>query len=74
VFKKGQTGTGGGICEKMFHFFSFKKDEFMQHYHKRSNVETTFSIVKAKTGDSVRSKTDVTMQNEALCKVLCHNI
>jgi hypothetical protein len=27
-----------------------------------------------KFGDSVRSKTDTAMVNEALCKVLCHNI
>ena len=29
---------------------------------------------KGKFGDSVRSKTTVAMKNEALCKVLCHNI
>jgi hypothetical protein len=27
-----------------------------------------------KFGDSVRSKTDTAMVNEALCKVLCHNV
>lgn len=35
------------------------------------------SVVTAKTGkfgDAVRSKTDVAMANEALCKVLCHNL
>ncbi len=73
-YKKGHTGKGGGVFAKMFHFFSFKRDEFMSHYHKRSNVETTFSMMKAKTGDAVRSKTDVAMKNEALCKVLAHNI
>jgi hypothetical protein len=39
-----------------------------------SNVETTFSMIKAKFGDSLRSKTDTAMINEALAKVLCHNI
>jgi len=43
-------------------------------YHKRSNVESTFSMVKAKFGDSVRSKTEVAMKNEALCKILAHNL
>jgi transposase len=46
----------------------------MAHYHKRSNVESTFSMIKAKFGDAVRSKTDVAMKNEALCKLLAHNI
>jgi hypothetical protein len=31
-------------------------------------------MVKAKFRDHVRSKTDVAMKNEVLCKFLCHNI
>ena len=56
------------------HYFHFKRGEFLAHYHKRSNVESTFSMIKAKFRDHVRSKTDVAMKNEVLCKVLCHNI
>ena len=37
-------------------------------------LESTFSMMKAKFGDSVRSKTDVAMKNEVLAKVLCHNL
>lgn len=37
-------------------------------------METTNAMIKAKFGDSLRSKTDVAMTNEALCKVLCHNL
>lgn len=46
----------------------------LQRYHQRSNVESTFSMVKAKFGDSVRSKTDVAMKNEVLAKLVCHNV
>jgi hypothetical protein len=63
-----------GTYDRMFHFYNLHRDEFLDHYHKRSNVETTFSMVKAKFGDALRSKTDTAMVNEALCKVLCHNI
>ncbi len=59
---------------EMYHFFMYKREEFLQHYHRRSNVETTFSMIKRKFGDSLRSKTDVAMVNEALCKILCHNL
>ena len=52
----------------------WKREEFLEHYHKRSNGETTFSMIKRKFGDTLRSKSDVAMTNEALCKVLCHNI
>ncbi|MCY3638716.1 MAG: transposase, partial [Chloroflexi bacterium] len=44
------------------------------HYHKRSNVETAFSMIKAKFGASVRSRTEVAQVNEVLAKILCHNI
>jgi len=31
-------------------------------------------MMKRKFGDGLRSKSDVAMVNEALCKVLCHNL
>jgi hypothetical protein len=31
-------------------------------------------MVKAKFRDHVRSRTDVAMKNEVLCKFLCHNL
>lgn len=74
AFKSNATGAVGGAFEKAFHFFQFKQDEYQQHYHKRSNVESTFSAIKRKFGDSVRSKCDFAMVNEALCKILCNNI
>jgi len=67
-------GNGGGKWGEMYHYFMFKREEFLQHYHKRSNIESTFSMIKRKFGDSLRSKTDVAMVNETLCKVLCHNL
>lgn len=73
-FKLNSTGGVGGLFEKMFGYFQFRQDEFMAHYHKRSNVESTFSAVKRKFGDAVRSKTDTAMTNEVLCKFLCHNL
>ena len=62
------------LWSQMYHYFMFKREEFCDHYHKRSNVESTFGMIKAKFRDHVRSKTDVAMRNEALCKILCHNI
>ena len=74
AFKSNATGGVGGLFQKMFHFFQFQRDEFLAHYHRRSNVESTFSAVKRKFGDSVMSKTDTAMVNEVLCKLLCHNL
>ena len=74
AFKSNSTGAKGGLFEKMFHYFQFKQDEYLAHYHKRSNVESTFSMIKRKFGDAVRSKTPAAMVNEVLCKILCHNL
>src|SRR3989442_14553528 len=61
-------------CLEIYYYFQYRRDEFLRHYHKRLNVESTFSMMKRKFGDSLRSKTDVAMTNEALCKILCHNL
>ncbi|HEX3149725.1 MAG TPA: transposase [Gemmataceae bacterium] len=74
AFKTNATGAIGGLFQKMFHYFQFKQDEYLAHYHKRSNVESTFSMIKRKFGDAVRSKTETAMVNEVLCKILCHNL
>ena len=74
AFKDNATGSVGGLFQKMFHYFQFKQSEYMQHYHRRSNVESTFSMIKRKFGDAVRSKNEVEMTNEVLCKLICHNL
>jgi transposase len=69
-FASHHRGNGGGMWEKMYHYFQFKHTEFLQHYHKRRNVESTFSMMKREFGDGLRSKTDVAMVNESLCNIL----
>jgi transposase len=69
-----QPGEPGSLWEKLFAYYQFRRDEFLPHYHQRSNAESTFSMVKAKFRDHVRSKTPIAMKNEVLCKFLCHNI
>jgi hypothetical protein len=64
----------GDLWRRMYHYYEFNHSWFMQQYHKRSNVESTFSMIKAKFGDGLRSKSRTAQINEALCKVLAHNI
>jgi transposase len=59
---------------RLFHYFQFQRDEFLARYHRRSNVESTFSAMKRKFGDTIRSKSPVAQRNEALLKVLCYNL
>ena len=73
-FKSNATGGVGGLFAKMLGYFTFRREDFLQHYHKRSNVESVFSAVKRKFGDSVMSRTDAAMRNEVLCKCLCQNL
>jgi len=72
--KSNTTGAMGGLFEEMFYFYKFKQQEFMSHYHKRSNVESVFSALKRKFGDSIRSRTPAAMVNESLAKLVCQNI
>jgi transposase len=66
--------TDNSLWAKMYHFYSYNRETFLEHYHKRSNVETVFSMIKGKFGDGIRSKETTGMLNEVLAKVLCHNI
>jgi hypothetical protein len=54
--------------------FKSEREAYMQHYHKRSNIETAYSMIKGKFGSALRSKSDTGQINEALCKVLAHNV
>jgi hypothetical protein len=75
AFHANSTGKhGSDLFKRMYHFYAYNSEQFMQNYHKRSNVESTFHMIKAKFGNTLRSRTKTAQINEALCKVLCHNI
>lgn len=77
-FRETTTGASysfkGELWKRMYHFYKYQESEFKQHYHKRSNVETVFHMIKSKFGERLRSKTVVAQTNEVLCKILCHNL
>ena len=74
-FKSNTNGaTDNQTWNRLFHFFNLYRETFLLHYHKRSNAESTFSALKRKFGESIRSKTPVAQVNEAMLKVLCHNL
>ena len=62
------------LWKRMYYFYKFQESDFKAHYHKRSNVETTFSMIKAKFGERLRIKSRTAQVNELLCKVLAHNL
>lgn len=75
-FMKSYTARAGGssVWRKMWHYFMYNHEEFLQHYHKRSKAETVFHMIKSKFGDAIRSRTETAQINEVLLKVLCHNL
>ena len=74
-FKSNSRGTGkSDAWRRLWHMFEAQNDQFLAHYHKRSNVESAFSSVKRKFGASVRSKALPAQINETLLKCLCHNL
>lgn len=74
-FKSNSKGTGkSDAWRRLWHMFEARNDEFLARYHQRSNVESTFSMIKRKFGASVRAKTFPAQVNEVLLKCLCHNL
>jgi len=75
-FKKSATGRAGGsaLWKKMFHYFQLNRDEFMEHYHKRSNIEATNAAIKRKFGETLKSKNPVAQVNELLAKIIAYNL
>jgi transposase len=69
----GKTG-GSRLWKKAFHYFQLHRDEFDEHYHKRSNVESTFSAIKKKFGETLKSRKRTAQVNEMLCKIIAYNI
>jgi len=74
-FKSNSISRGkGAIWKKMWFYSREKPQEFFEHYHRRSNVESTFSMIKQKFGKDVVTKNFQSQTNEVLLKILCHNI
>jgi len=65
---------GSVIWSKMFDYFLNNQEKFLKSYHKRSNVETTFSMIKRKYGNHLKTKLDESQVNEILMKCICHNL
>ena len=52
------------LWTRMYHFYMMNRPKFLEHYHKRSNVETTFHMIKSKFGQRLRSQTLTAKINE----------
>ena len=76
-FKSNAVGNPRGkgrLWRNMFYYFQMHQEDFMEHYHKRSNVETTNMAIKTKLGDCLKNKNFVSQTNELLCKLIAYNI
>ena len=57
------------LCE-----FTLNQERFLAHYHRRSNVETVFAMMKARFGASVASRLPTAQVNEVLAMCVAHNL
>lgn len=73
-FKDNTANTASGTWGRLYHYFQFNRVEFLKSYGKRNNVEAVFHSLKAKFGSMLKSRNPEAQKNEALCKVICHNI
>ena len=75
-FRKNATGRSRGhlVWGRMKKYYDRYHEHFMMHYHKRSNAESVFNMMKRKFGPHLYSKSETGQINEVLCKALAHNI
>lgn len=75
-FKKNVSGKkiGSFIWRQTYQYFKNNPQSFYEHYHLRSNAETSFSMTKSKFSFALRSKNFAGQQNEIFLKLICHNI
>jgi transposase len=75
-YRKNATGKSRGstLWSKMYHYFQLNRDEFMDHYHKRSNIEATNAAIKRKFGETLKSKNPTAQVNELLAKIIAYNL
>lgn len=66
-------GDSDGTWGKMIRLWKNHQMLFASHYHRRSNVESTFAMLKKRWMDYCRCKLPTTLENEILCKIVCHN-
>ena len=62
------------LWERAWFVYHFNRAQFLEHYHKRSNVETLFHVVKTRFGRRVLSAVPAARVNEVLLRLLCHNV
>ncbi len=69
VPKRGRLSAWGGMLK----LWKEHQMYFAEHYHRRSNVESTFGSLKRKYGDFCRSKKPESQEAEILAKIVCFN-
>jgi transposase len=75
-FKSNSIGKSRGCSfwRNAYLFFRDNYDEFSRIYHLRSNVESTFSMIKRKLNVQLRTLKETSQTNEILAKCLVHNL
>ena len=62
------------LWDKHLATFLLNQELFAEHYHQRSQVETTIWMTKSKYRPDVRGKTPTSQANGVLCKLLANNL
>jgi len=74
MFKKNMNGKSSPALTRLMAKLTSDPEDYMREYHNRSNVETSFGIMKQQFGGNVNARKPAGQYNELMCKVICHNI
>jgi hypothetical protein len=75
-FKKNATGRSRGstLWSNMYHYFQINRDDFGEHYYKRSNIEATNAATKRIFGETLKSMNPTAQVNELPAKIIAYNL
>jgi transposase len=73
-FKKNASLKTGLLWRRFINYFDKNPIEFYQHYHQRSNIESTNNMLKINFARRVRPKKPLAQINSLLVRCLCHNL
>ncbi|MCH7969942.1 MAG: hypothetical protein IH960_02725 [Chloroflexi bacterium] len=82
TFRSAPTPTGlasnkhpyDSLWHRMWAYYNFNRSTFLDHYHKRSQVETVFSMVKRKLSSRAPGRSLETQRSQILLPGVAFNV
>jgi transposase len=69
-----RNARGSHAWKDMVSLYMDSEDEFNEHYHKRSLVESVFNVMKGVFGNNLNARKRRMQRRELMLRIICYNI